>query len=84
VSHEAWVRELAAIWATELGLDRVGIDDDFVDLGGDSYNAIQIAAEATERGIPVSPSDVYAFGTVRAMAASLPAAAPAAPEDDRP
>jgi acyl carrier protein len=33
---------LAAIWADALTLDCVGVDDDFADLGGDSFDAERV------------------------------------------
>ncbi|MGH9238264.1 MAG: non-ribosomal peptide synthetase [Vicinamibacterales bacterium] len=39
---------IAQIWADALGLDRVGIHDDFLDLGGDSLIATQIVARVWE------------------------------------
>jgi acyl-coenzyme A synthetase/AMP-(fatty) acid ligase/thioesterase domain-containing protein/acyl carrier protein len=42
-------RELAAIWAEVLGLDRVDVDDDFFALGGDSLRAARVFAELESR-----------------------------------
>lgn len=42
-------RELATIWAEVLGLDRVGMDEDFFALGGDSLRAARIFAELEAR-----------------------------------
>jgi amino acid adenylation domain-containing protein len=39
---------LAGIYAQVLGLDRVGIDDSFFDLGGDSLKAMQVIAKINE------------------------------------
>jgi amino acid adenylation domain-containing protein len=39
---------IAQIWADALGLDRVGIHDDFLELGGDSLIATQIVARIWE------------------------------------
>lgn len=36
-------KRLAELWAQQLGLDRVGADDDFFALGGDSLVAVQLA-----------------------------------------
>jgi amino acid adenylation domain-containing protein len=47
---------LADIWAEVLGLDKVGIQDDFFALGGDSLRASRIASEFNaifEPGVPV-------------------------------
>jgi acyl carrier protein len=38
-------RTLAAIWRKALNMDQVGIDDDYNDLGGDSFLAAVIFAE---------------------------------------
>ena len=35
---------LAQIWADVMGLDQVGIDDDFMELGGDSLRASQVVS----------------------------------------
>ena len=39
---------LAGIWAAALGLDEVGIDDDFLELGGDSLRAMQVVTRVQE------------------------------------
>ncbi len=39
---------LAAVWAEILGLDAIGIDDDFFELGGDSLLAVRITVRARE------------------------------------
>jgi len=60
---------LAALWAELLGLDRVGVDDDFFELGGDSLLAAKLAArvlEALSLALPLHA--LLAAGTVRAMA----------------
>ena len=45
---------LAEIWREVLGLDRVGVHDDFFELGGDSILAIQIVAHARRAGLALS------------------------------
>jgi oxalate---CoA ligase len=42
-------RELAELWATTLEVDRVGVDDDFFSLGGDSILGAELLARIAER-----------------------------------
>ena len=46
---------MAQIWADTLGLDTVGIQDDFLDLGGTSLVAGRIASQVCERFQVVVP-----------------------------
>jgi hypothetical protein len=41
-------KELAEIWAMTLDLDAVGVEDDFLDLGGDSLLATRIASRVRD------------------------------------
>jgi amino acid adenylation domain-containing protein len=66
-------RELARLAAEILGLERVGIDDDFFELGGASIASLDLAARAElESGIAFSPEAVFEFRTIRRLAAALP------------
>jgi amino acid adenylation domain-containing protein len=60
---------LCRVWAQELGLDEVGVDDDFHWLGGASLDAVRISARTRREGVPVTASDVLSARTVRALAA---------------
>jgi acyl carrier protein len=64
-------RWLADVWASVLDLDAVGIDDLFLDLGGDSLGAMRIASLvlATLR-MDLSPAEVLDAATVAEMAAA--------------
>ena len=42
---------LAAIWSQVLGLDRVGVHDNFFECGGDSILSIQILSRAKQAGL---------------------------------
>ncbi|MFG3368589.1 condensation domain-containing protein [Streptomyces sp. NPDC048156] len=70
-------RELAALWAQFLKRDRVGVTDDFFDLGGDSITAIAIASEAGRRGLTLRPRTILELRTVEAAAARTTRAEPA-------
>ena len=39
---------LATLWAAVLGLERIGVHDNFLDLGGDSLRAMQIASRVQD------------------------------------
>ncbi|MCZ1070320.1 non-ribosomal peptide synthetase [Rhodococcus sp. A5(2022)] len=73
---------LAEVAAEVLGLDRVGIDDDFFALGGDSIVSIQFVSRARAAGIRLTARQVFELRTVAALAAvdesdTAPAAVPA-------
>ncbi|NEY34579.1 amino acid adenylation domain-containing protein, partial [Streptomyces sp. PRKS01-65] len=61
-------RTLAAIWADVLGVERVGADDNFFALGGDSILSIQVVAQARQAGLALTSRDVYRHQTVAALA----------------
>jgi aryl carrier-like protein len=64
-------QRISDIWREVLDVQRVGISDNFYALGGDSISAIQIAARAVERGLPLSAVDVFEHQTVASLAACL-------------
>ncbi|WP_447008461.1 amino acid adenylation domain-containing protein [Saccharothrix isguenensis] len=65
-------RTLASIWAQVLGVDRVGVEDDFFELGGDSIISIQVVSRARQAGLGLMPRDLFAHPTVAALAAAAP------------
>jgi amino acid adenylation domain-containing protein len=58
---------LVAIWMERLEVDRVGIDDNFFDLGGDSLKAMRIAAQAHRQGLIIAPADLMKQPTIREL-----------------
>ncbi|EID08717.1 linear gramicidin synthetase subunit D, partial [Mycobacterium xenopi RIVM700367] len=59
---------LASIYAEVLGLERVGVDDSFFDLGGDSILSMQVVARARAAGLLLRPRDVFVEQTVARLA----------------
>ncbi|ORW75374.1 non-ribosomal peptide synthetase [Mycobacterium sherrisii] len=59
---------LAGIYAQVLGVERVGIDDSFFDLGGDSILSMQVAARARAAGVMCRPRDIFVEQTVARLA----------------
>ena len=60
---------LAAVWAQVLGVDRVGVRDNFFALGGDSIRSIQVISLARERGLELSVQDLFQHQTIAELAA---------------
>ncbi|MEY3211207.1 MAG: hypothetical protein RIT28_1688 [Pseudomonadota bacterium] len=54
--REAMEKKLANIWREVLGIDRVGIYDNFYELGGDSVRAAEAFARMWDLGVPESIS----------------------------
>ena len=61
-------RTIAAALASALGLPRLGPEDDFFAMGGDSIVSLQAAATARRLGVEVSPGLIVAHRTPRAIA----------------
>lgn len=60
---------LSRIWAEVLHLDRVGVRDDFLDLGGDSLRASQVVTRVQSvLPVPIPPTVLFTAPTVEAMA----------------
>ncbi|RGA06681.1 non-ribosomal peptide synthetase [Microbispora triticiradicis] len=73
---------LASIWARFLGVDDVGVDDDYFALGGDSLISLRIRAAAERLGIRFSVTDLLRNPTVAALAALTTTSEPADPEPE--
>jgi amino acid adenylation domain-containing protein len=70
-----WV--LSAFFAEVLRAQRVGIDDNFFDLGGDSLLATQILSRLTDTlSTPISIPQLFRAGTIRSLTAVVRDASP--------
>ncbi|MEU1799624.1 amino acid adenylation domain-containing protein [Streptomyces sp. NPDC019937] len=65
---------LAEVWADVLRVDRVGVEDNFFDLGGDSILSIQVVTRARQKGITLSSKDIFAHQTIAELAFATAAA----------
>jgi len=61
--------KLAEIWAQLLKLERVGIEDNFFAVGGDSILSIQAVARANQAGIAITTRQLFEHQTIAALAA---------------
>jgi amino acid adenylation domain-containing protein len=62
---------LATIWADVLDLDRVGVEDNFFALGGDSIRSVQVLAQARERGLELSIQQLFRYQTIADLAREI-------------
>ncbi|MGW7276288.1 amino acid adenylation domain-containing protein [Streptomyces sp. NPDC054864] len=59
---------ITAAYADVLGMDRVGIDDDFFAVGGDSLRSIQVVARSRARGLDLSTREIFECRTAARLA----------------
>ncbi|TWK89228.1 hypothetical protein CHCC20331_1630 [Bacillus paralicheniformis] len=69
---------LADIWQEVLGIDRIGITDNFFALGGDSIKGIQMASRLQQHGWKLEMKDLFQHPTIGELSAYVQAA------DDQP
>ena len=88
VTLQSFVREpatvtetaMATIWREVLHLERVGLDDDFFALGGDSIQLFQITARANHSGLRLAAKELLKHPKLEDLAAYLDSRAPAYPK----
>jgi acyl carrier protein len=62
-------REIAEIWRQVLGLEKVGINDNFFEAGGNSLKIIKLSAELKNRlGIEIPTAKMFQYPTVASQA----------------
>lgn len=69
-------QRLAEIWIDLLGTRRVGIHDNFFDLGGDSILGLQMVARANQAGIRLNVTQIVEQPTIAGLAATSSLAEP--------
>jgi acyl carrier protein len=80
--------KITAIWRAILGVDKVGTDDNFFDLGGHSLLMVRLQGRLQEAlGAEISIMDLFRFPTVRSFAKHLAGTGTASrsvlPKEDR-
>jgi amino acid adenylation domain-containing protein/non-ribosomal peptide synthase protein (TIGR01720 family) len=61
-------KQLAAIWAEVLGLEKIGINDNFFALGGDSILSLQVISKANQAGLHLNPKQLFQHQTIAQLA----------------
>ena len=64
---------LCRIMADVLKLGSVGAEDDFFELGGDSFLALEFMAKAENEGLTVPVSSIYEHPTARSLSEEITA-----------
>ena len=59
---------LAALWTEVLGIERIGVKDNFFRIGGDSILAVQIIARANQAGLKLTTKQLFLYPTVAELA----------------
>jgi len=62
---------LCGIWQNVLGIERVGVNDNFFSLGGDSIKSIQVSSRLRNNGYAVAVKEIFANQTIRTLASNL-------------
>lgn len=73
-------QRIAAIWADVFRRSRVGLDENFFAIGGDSILSLQVIARAHQSGIRITPRQIFQNPTVRLLAGVAEVIAEAATE----
>ena len=64
--------DVLAIWSDILGHDRIGIDDNFFEIGGDSLRVIRVQMELRKLlGHAVSAAVLFEYYIIRTLASYL-------------
>ena len=69
-------QSLAQIWTDVLKLERVGIYDNFFNLGGDSIVGIRMVARANQAGLKLTTRQIFQYQTIAKLAPMVETAMP--------
>jgi amino acid adenylation domain-containing protein len=64
-------KKLAEVWGKVLGIEKVSINDNFFNLGGDSILSIQVMALAKKNGLDLSIQQLFKYPTIRGLSQTL-------------
>ena len=60
-------KAMCKIWKKLLKISKIGIDDNFFEIGGDSIISMKLQIEAMEQGINISYADIFTYPTIREL-----------------
>lgn len=64
-------KKLANIFQKVLDVKRVGLEDNYFELGGDSIKTIQISSAARLQGLEISPLEIFQYQTVKKISDNI-------------
>lgn len=63
--------QVLAVWRSVLGIQEIGLEEDFFQLGGQSLQVIQVANRLSQAGRPIRVASIFLHPTVREQAQLL-------------
>ena len=79
-------RRIAQVWSESLQIDKIGLDDNFFEMGGNSLLAQRTVAALAQTGLTVPVTKLYQFPTVAELSEHMdgkPAGKPAAKQNQQ-
>ncbi|GGK78169.1 hypothetical protein Sme01_44170 [Sphaerisporangium melleum] len=67
-------RTMATVWTEVLGLDTIGVDDNFFQLGGDSLRSVMLLKRLQDQNVKVLADDLFDYQTIAELSAAVEAA----------
>lgn len=64
-------RRIIEVWQDILGIEKIGVQDNFFSLGGDSIKAIQVVSRLNQSKIEISVKDIILYQTVAELSAGI-------------
>jgi len=77
-------RALTRVWQQVLGLEGIGVHDNFFTLGGDSIRSLQVVSTARAEGLQIALVQLFQTPTIHGLAAHARWSAEPAPLAQRP
>ncbi|MDQ1349923.1 MAG: hypothetical protein QG657_224, partial [Acidobacteriota bacterium] len=63
--------KLVEIWQEVLGIERIGVQDNFFEVGGDSIKGVQIVSRLQKYGLTMEVADLFLHPTIKSSATAI-------------
>lgn len=60
-------KKLVTIWKEVLGVERIGVNDNFFEIGGDSIKVIQVSARMRRYNLKIEVKDLFLYPTINQL-----------------